>query len=49
MKTKILLVDDHPMLRSGLRQEVAQKPNLELVGDTGQWWFEHRSRLATDR
>jgi len=33
MKTKILLVDDHPMLRSGLRQELAQQPNLELVGE----------------
>jgi len=33
MKTKILLVDDHPMLRSGLRQELAHQPNLELVGE----------------
>jgi DNA-binding NarL/FixJ family response regulator len=33
MKVKLLLVDDHPMLRHGLRQTVAQQPNLILAGE----------------
>jgi DNA-binding NarL/FixJ family response regulator len=33
MKTKIFLVDDHAMLRSGVRQAIAQQPDLEIVGE----------------
>jgi DNA-binding NarL/FixJ family response regulator len=33
MKVKILLVDDHAMLRSGLRTVFAQQDNFELVGE----------------
>jgi len=30
---KLLLVDDHPMLRLGLREAVAQHPHLSVVGE----------------
>jgi DNA-binding NarL/FixJ family response regulator len=33
MKTKILLVDDHEVLRSGLRQTLGQISNVEIVGE----------------
>lgn len=33
MEVKLLLVDDHPMLRQGVRQGVAQLPRLTLVGE----------------
>ncbi|MGO8697935.1 MAG: response regulator [Limisphaerales bacterium] len=38
MNVKIIIVDDHPILRRGLCQALAQHPNLTLVGDaaTGQ-------------
>jgi len=32
-KTKILIVDDHPLFRSGLRQVVENDPTLILVGE----------------
>lgn len=32
MHTRILLADDHPMLCSGLQQEIAKRPGLEFVG-----------------
>ena len=32
MNVKVLLVDDHPMLLRGLREAVAQQPNITLVG-----------------
>jgi len=28
-----MLVDDHPMMLNGLRQAIAQQPNLTLVGE----------------
>ena len=28
-----MLVDDHSMLRSGLRQALAQQPQLDIVGE----------------
>ncbi len=34
-RTKVLIVDDHPLFRSGLRQVIASDPHLELVGETG--------------
>jgi DNA-binding NarL/FixJ family response regulator len=35
MSVKILLADDHPLLRHGLRQAMAQQPHLSLVGEAG--------------
>ena len=34
-KIKVLIVDDHPLFRSGLRQVVESDPRFELVGETG--------------
>ncbi|MFZ5626313.1 MAG: response regulator [Bacillota bacterium] len=32
---RILLVDDHPLIREGLRKVLALEPNLEVVGEAG--------------
>ena len=32
---KVLIVDDHPLFRSGLRQVVGSDSRLELIGETG--------------
>lgn len=34
-RTKVLIVDDHPLFRSGLRQVIAADPRFNLVGDCG--------------
>src|ERR1017187_5955020 len=34
-RTKVLIVDDHPLFRGGLRQVIAADPRFELVGETG--------------
>src|SRR5271170_426055 len=34
-RTTVLIVDDHPLFRSGLRQIIADDPRFELVGETG--------------
>ena len=34
-RTKVLIVDDHPLFRSGLRQVIQSSPCLELVGEAG--------------
>jgi DNA-binding NarL/FixJ family response regulator len=34
-KIKVLIVDDHPLFRKGLRQVVESDPSFELVGETG--------------
>lgn len=35
MVTRILIADDHPVLRSGLRVLLAADPDLEVVGEAG--------------
>ncbi len=35
MAVKILLVDDHQVLREGLRSLLEQQPNMEVVGEAG--------------
>jgi DNA-binding NarL/FixJ family response regulator len=32
-RTRILIVDDHPMMRDGLRQLIANEPDLEMCGE----------------
>ncbi|HWI56511.1 MAG TPA: response regulator transcription factor, partial [Bacillota bacterium] len=34
-KLHILLADDHPMFRQGLRQTVDQDPTFEVIGEAG--------------
>ena len=34
-RTKVLIVDDHPLFRSGLRQVIQSSPRFELIGETG--------------
>jgi len=34
-KTRILLVDDHPIVREGLTQRIAREPDLEVCGEVG--------------
>ena len=34
-RTTVLIVDDHPLFRSGLRQVITDDPRFELVGETG--------------
>ena len=35
VRTRILLVDDHPMMRDGLRRVIEEQPRLEVVGEAG--------------
>ena len=35
MKTRVLIADDHPLLRAGLRRLLAADPELEVVGEAG--------------
>jgi DNA-binding NarL/FixJ family response regulator len=34
-RTKVLIVDDHPLFRGGLRQVIQNDPRFELVGEAG--------------
>ncbi|MCI7354383.1 MAG: two-component system response regulator NarL [[Actinobacillus] rossii] len=34
-KTKVLLIDDHPLMRRGIKQLVELENNFEVVGDVG--------------
>ncbi|MFI6601416.1 response regulator [Nonomuraea sp. NPDC050536] len=47
---RILLVDDHPVVRSGLRAMLAGQPDFELVGEaaTGEEGVEAARELAPD-
>jgi DNA-binding NarL/FixJ family response regulator len=35
-KKKLIIVDDHPMFREGLKSIIAQKPEFEVMGETGE-------------
>jgi len=35
MKTKILIVDDHPIVIDGLRSQIEMQPDFVVVGETG--------------
>lgn len=35
MITRILLADDHPLVRTGLRQVIERQPDLRVVGEVG--------------
>ena len=50
MSLRILVVDDHAMLRGGVRQVIAQQPNFEIVGEasTGAAALEKIAGLAPD-
>jgi DNA-binding NarL/FixJ family response regulator len=43
---RVFLVDDHPVLRSGLRSMLANQPNLTVVGEAGNG-FELLAQLPT--
>lgn len=49
---KVLIVEDHPLLRSGLRLLIGQMPELEVVGETGSkaealaLWRQHAPDLV---
>jgi NarL family two-component system response regulator LiaR len=34
-RTRILLVDDHPLLRAALRELIEKEPDLEVIGEAG--------------
>ena len=34
-KTRILLVDDHPLVRRALRDILEKEPDLEVIGEAG--------------
>ncbi len=46
MATRILIADDHPVLRSGLRVLLAADPDLEVIGEAGTG--EETLRLAEE-
>ena len=50
MNITILLVDDHPTLRDGLRQAIAQRPHLRVVGEapTGELAVKLALKLTPD-
>jgi DNA-binding NarL/FixJ family response regulator len=42
---RVLLVDDHPLLRKGLHTLLKQEPGIEVVGESGEGW--HAVELAS--
>lgn len=46
-KLRILLVDEHPVVRDGLRANLSRHPDLEIVGETGSGT--EALRLAEER
>jgi DNA-binding NarL/FixJ family response regulator len=47
---RVILVDDHPVLRTGLRTLIQNESDLEVVGEAGEGWqaVELASQLAPD-
>jgi DNA-binding NarL/FixJ family response regulator len=48
LKTRILLADDHPMVRRGLRLVLDAEPDLEVVAEAGDGQEAVREALAAD-
>src|SRR6266536_6182697 len=50
MSTRVVLVDDHPVLREGLRRILEREPDLEIVGEaeTGEAALELVARISPD-
>jgi DNA-binding NarL/FixJ family response regulator len=48
LKTRILLADDHPMVRRGLRLVLDAEPDLEVVAEAGDGAEAVRVALATE-
>jgi DNA-binding NarL/FixJ family response regulator len=36
-KTRVLIIEDHAIVRAGLRELLENQPELEVVGDVGRW------------
>ncbi|MCC7200220.1 MAG: DNA-binding response regulator, partial [Gammaproteobacteria bacterium] len=34
-RRRVLIVDDHPIVRQGLRRMIEQEPDLEVCGEAG--------------
>ena len=47
-KTKILIIDDHPLFRAGLRMSLKQKSNIEIVGEAENG-FKAVERVLSDK
>jgi DNA-binding NarL/FixJ family response regulator len=48
LKTRILLADDHAVVRRGLRMVLEAEPDLEVVGEAGDGIDAIRAALASD-
>ena len=35
--TTIVLADDHPIVREGLRRLLDTQPQLSIIGEAGEW------------
>lgn len=46
MSVSILLADDHPIVRQGLRALIEAQPNLLVIGETGTGLRAPRSHSA---
>ena len=45
-KRKVLIVDDHPIVRQGLRLMIDEEPDLKVCGEAQS---EREARVATER
>ena len=44
----ILLIDDHPMLRTGVKQLISMAPDITVVGEASNGEHAHRHQEDTD-